>query len=86
MTSFSYKYRRWQFYGTDSSLKVGEQKSVSKQILLILERDSVYDHLRANFKKVYLKLLLNYLQYKIHKRRLLSWIHPIAMIRVTVTF
>ena len=52
---------------------------------MIRERDSVNNHLRANFKKVIHvpKTSPNYLHYKIHKRRQLSWIHFIAIIRVT---
>ena len=48
---------------------------------MICERDSVY-HLRTS-KKVLPKTSPNYLQYKIHKRWLLSWIHFIVIIRVT---
>ena len=50
---------------------------------MISEHDSVC-HLRTNFKKsvTFHKTSPNYLQYKIHKRRLLSWIHVIVKIRV----
>ena len=53
-------------------------KSVSKQIRLISERDSVY-HLRTNFKKVLPKTSPNYLQYKIHKGWLVSWIRLLLL-------
>ena len=49
---------------------------------MISERDSVY-HLRTNLKNVLPKTSPHYLQYKIHKLWLLSWIRFIVIIRVT---
>ena len=49
---------------------------------MISERDSVC-HLRTNFKKSATKTSPNYLQYKIQKCWLLSWIHFTVIISVT---
>ena len=49
---------------------------------MISERDSVC-HLRTNFKKSATKTSPNYLQYKIQKCWLLSWIHFTVTISVT---
>ena len=81
MTSQSYKYKRWQYYDMVVSKLKNISKSVSKQI--IDEWAWFCMSSKNRFKKSATKTSPNYLQYKIQKCWLLSWIHFTVIISVT---
>ena len=84
MTSYCYKFKRWQYYDMAVLKLKNISNSVSKPKQIIvkwvwfcissnnkLQKSATWDSLRPN-----------YLRYKLHKRWLLSWIHFIVIIRV----